>query len=286
MREMAAFGLPLILSNVALFTLNFSDRFFLQHLRSLDVVGIYAIGYKFGFMMNYLLVQPFYAMWQSRMYLIHADPDHSRIFGQIFVLYSVLLTYAALGLAVLSPEIIHTMVDARFRSSQVVIPIVAAAYVLYGVGYYAQLGMFLMSKTHLVGAVSVAAAGLNLVLNYFLILHFGMLGAAWATLLSFAAIAVGSYCIAQRTLRLPLAVDRVARALVLGVGFYLLSRFGTQGSLVLTLLIKTALLLLFPVLLWKIRVFSAAEMETLAAAKESILMAMSRRLGAGKAGRG
>ncbi len=121
------------------------------------------------------------------MYLIHEQPDHPKIFAQIFVLYSVLLTYAGLALAVLSPEIIHFMVDPKFRSSQAVIPIVAAAYVFYGLGYYAQLGMFLTNKTHLVGAVSAAAAGLNLLLNYFLILHFGMLGAAWSTLLTFAA---------------------------------------------------------------------------------------------------
>jgi O-antigen/teichoic acid export membrane protein len=283
MREMVGFGLPLILSNLAMFTLNFSDRFFLQHLRSLEVVGIYAVGYKFGFMMNYLLVQPFLVMWQSRMYLIHAQPDHPKIFGQLFVLYSALLTYGALGLAMLSPEIIHMMVDARFRSSQAVIPIVAAAYVFYGLGYYAQLGMYLMGKTHLVGVLSAATAGLNLVLNYFLILHFGMLGAAWATLISFAAIAVGSYYISQRALRLPLAVDRVGRALILGAGFYLLTCLWSPASLALALLIKTVLLLVFPIVLWKARVFSAAEMETLAAAREGIRAAMSRRLGAGKA---
>ena len=283
MRQMAGFGLPLILSNVALFTLNFSDRFFLQHLRSLDVVGIYAVGYKFGFMMNYLLVQPFYVMWQSRMYVVHAHPDHRKIFGQVFVLYSALLTYAALGLSVLSPEIIHIMVDTKFRSSQAIVPIVAGAYVFYGVGYYVQLGLFLTNKTHMVGAVSAVAAGLNLALNYFLILHFGMLGAAWATLLSFAAIALGSYYLAQRSLRLPLDAGRVGRVLMLGAGSYFLTCLWSPTSLALALLMKTVFLLLFPVVLWKARVFSAAEMETLTAAKESALAAISRRLGMGKA---
>ncbi len=277
MREMLQFGLPLILSNLALFTLNFSDRFFLQHLRSLDVVGIYAVGYKFGFMMNYLLVQPFYVMWQSRMYLIHEQPDHPKIFGQIFVLYSALLTYAALCLAVLSPEIIRVMVDPKFRSSQAVIPVVAAAYVLYGVGYYAQLGMFLTRKTHLVGIVSASAAVLNLVLNYFLILHFGMLGAAWSTLLTFAVFLAGSYAVGQRTLKLPLAAPRVARALLLGLAFYLSSCLWTPASMAVSLPLKTVLLLVFPVVLWKARVFSAAEMETLIAARDGVLASVSGR---------
>ena len=40
-------------------------------------------------MINVLLVQPFFQMWQARMYAIHADEHHVSIFGQIFVLYSL-----------------------------------------------------------------------------------------------------------------------------------------------------------------------------------------------------
>ena len=73
--------------------MNFSDRFFLQHLRSLEVVGIYAVGYKFGFMLNYLVVQPFCAMWEPRRYFIFEQPNHPAVFSQIFTLYAFLLTF-------------------------------------------------------------------------------------------------------------------------------------------------------------------------------------------------
>ena len=271
MQEMARFGLPLILSNLAIYTLNFSDRFFLQHLQSLDVVGIYAVGYKFGYMLNYLLVQPFFVMWQSRMYLIHAEPDHVRIFGQIFVLYSALLTYGALGLSVFSAETVRAMVDARFQSSQEVIPLVTAAYLFCGVGYFLQLGMFLAGKTYLVGIVSAGAAVLNLGLNYLLVLHFGMIGAAWATLLSFMAITVGNYWLSQKAFPIPLAIGRVARIIALAVGFYLVARSLPSASLAFVLVAKTTLLLIFPVALWNARVFSAAEMETLTATKDMLI---------------
>ena len=279
MGDMVAFGLPLILSNLAMYTLNFSDRFFLQHFRSLDTVGMYAVGYKFGFMINYLLVQPFYVMWQSRMYVIHGRVDHPRVFGQLFVLYSVLLIYAGLGMAILSPEIMHVMVDARFQPGQAVIPIVAAAYVFYGIGYYVQLGMFLTGNTKLIGGVSAAAAVLNLALNYILVLHFGMLGAAWATLLSFAAIAAGNYFYSQRVLHLPLALGRVGLALGAATACYLAVWLWTPASLALAVTLKVALLLLFPVALWNAGVFSAAERETLMAAREGIRAMLAKRAG-------
>jgi O-antigen/teichoic acid export membrane protein len=279
LEEMIRFGLPLIFSNLALFTLNFSDRFFLKHLQSLDVVGIYAVGYKFGFMVSYLVVQPFMVMWQSRMYIIFEKADHPEIFQQISVLYSLVLTYVATAIAILSPEIVHFMVNSKFSSSRDVIPIVSFAYVIWGMGYYAQLGMFLTNRTGIIGALSVAAAALNLALNYFLILHYGMLGAAWATILSFLAIAVANYRFSQKLLPLPLGIGRVAGLLSLGVSFYLISRWWEPASIGVSVCIKVFLLLLFPLVLWKLGIVSAAEIDTLASTRNRIAAGISRLLG-------
>ena len=264
--KMLVFGFPLMFSNMALFVLNFSDRFFLQHLRSLEVVGVYAVGYKFGYMLNYLLVQPFLVMWQGRMYVVHRNPDHENVFGQMFVLYSLLLTYAGLGLAVLSPEIVRFMVGARFAGSQDVIPVVGFAYVFFGIAYFAQTGMYVTERTRLVGGVSAAAAILNLGLNFVLIRQFGMMGAAWATLLSFLAIAAGSYAASQRVLPLALGGGRVAAALITAAGLYGLCRFFAPHALVTALLFKAVVLSAFPVLVWKTGILSGREIETIRSA--------------------
>lgn len=274
--QMLAFGLPLIFSNLAVFTLNFSDRFFLKHLRSLEAVGIYAVGYKFGYMLNYLLVQPFFVMWQSRMFVIHSRPDHAKIFGQFFILYCLVLIYAGLGLAILSPEIVRIMVAPEFSSSKEVIPIVTLAYIFYGVGYYTQVGMFVRNKTHLIGVIGAGAAVLNLGLNYFLILHFGMLGAAWATLLSFLAMAAASYWLSNRVFPLPLAVGRAALAMAVAIGFYLISRWLSPASFGMALLLKAFLLAAFPLLLWKARILSPAEIGTIVSTRETAMASASR----------
>lgn len=280
LRHMVAFGLPLIFSNVALFALNFSDRFFLQRLFSLDVVGIYAVGYKLAFMMNYLLVQPFFTMWQARMYEIYKLPEHPRVFGQIFVLYSLCLTYAALALALFSRDIISVMADRKFAGSADIVPIVSLAYVWYGLGYYLQLGMFLTNKTKAIGGVSAVAAVLNLGLNYVLIGRYGMIGAAWATLLSFLAIAVGSYWFSLRTLPLQFGLRRVTASIALAGALY----FGcvqVAGNLgILTLALKGATLLVFPVLVWKLRILSPGEVVTLVSAREKTTASLNRRLAA------
>ena len=170
---------------------------------------------------------------------------------EFFVLYSLLLIYAGLALSVLSPEIVRVMVSPEFASSRDVIPLVALAYIFYGIGSYAQLGMFLTMRTKSLGMISAAAAILNLGLNYFLIGHYGMIGAAWATMLSFLAIAAGSYWYSQRLLPLPLGALRVAEALGMAITIYLLSRVRPLNFLGAAILFKALLLIAFPLALWK-----------------------------------
>jgi O-antigen/teichoic acid export membrane protein len=267
---MIRLGSPLILSNLALFTLNFSDRFFLQHLRSLDAVGVYAVGYKFGYMINFFVVQPFFIMWQGRMYVIRAHPEHPKIFSRIFVLYSLLITYAALSLAILSPEVVRLMVDAKFSGAQTVIPIVAFAYAFNGIGYYVQVGMYLADRTSLVGGVSAGTAILNLGLSYYLIARYGELGAAWATLLGFTTMAAASYFTSQRVFRLPLDIGRVGAAIGLAVASYVLCRWWQPASLAGTLSLKAAVLSGYPLLLWKLGILSREETETIASGVEAV----------------
>ena len=285
LRELAAFGLPLIFSNLALFGLNFSDRFFLQHFQSLAVVGLYAVGYKFAFMINYLLIQPFFVMWQSRMYSIYDRPEHPEIFGQIFVLYSLVLAYAALGLSLFSSELVQVMAGSKYAGSQNVIPVVALAYVIYGLGYYLQLGLYLSGRTKTIGTVSAAAAILNLLANYFLVKQFGMMGAAWATLLGFLAIAAGSYWYANRALPLPLGVARVSVAILLGVGLYAVCPRGDTGSIGFAVAAKVVCLTAYPLILWKARILNAADIGTLSTARERTISGVSRKLGMGAVGR-
>jgi O-antigen/teichoic acid export membrane protein len=268
--QMVNFGLPLILANLAAFVLNFADRFFLQHFRSLEVVGLYAVGYKFGFMINVLLVQPFFQMWQARMYAIHADKQHVSIFGQIFVLYSLVLTYAALAIALFSREIINLMAGPKFAEAGVVIPVISFAYVVCGVGYYLQTGLYLANRTRLIGVISGIAAVISLALYYVLISAYGLLGAAWATVLSFVTVAVGSYWCSRRVCPLGLDLYRVVAGFAIAIILYLPFQWWAPAGLVLPILAKLIALAVFPLIIWRGRVLSAAEIAAIVATRDKV----------------
>jgi len=271
LRQLLVFGGPLVLSNLTMFALNFSDRFFLRELRSLEVVGIYAVGYKFGYMLNFLVIQPFNMMWQGRMFIIYKQADHQRIFGHMFVLYSLVLIASGLGLALFGSSAVPILVDHRYVGAAAIVPIVALAYIFLGMGYFLQVGMYLAARTMLIGVVSATAAIANLVLNYILIGSFGMVGAAWATLLGFLALAVGSYVFSQRVCPLTLGLGRVVKALLLAIGVFLVSQWPVVSGWEAMMLWKTLLFGCFGGLVWATGVLSADEVATVMAVRESAL---------------
>lgn len=285
LRQMVHFGLPLIFSNLAAFVLNFADRFFLQHFQSLEVVGLYAVGYKFGFMINVLLVQPFMLMWQARMYVIYANREHASIFGQIFALYSMALTYSALAMALLSPEIIHVMAGPKFAGAGKVIPLISLAYVVCGVGSYLQTGLYLINRTKLIGLISAVSAVVSLALYYVLISRYGMLGAGWATVLSFGTLAAGSYWYSQKYCPLGLELGRMCGGFALAVLLYLPFQWWRPTSFALLIPSKLVVLAIFPIMLWKFQVLSRAEIATVSASWTKVyglISAALRSRGPGK----
>jgi O-antigen/teichoic acid export membrane protein len=274
LREMLRFGAPLVLSNLAMFTLNFSDRFFLKHFGSLGQVGVYSVAYKFGFMLNFAIIQPFYLMWQARMYIIDKREDRGEVFQRIFIFYSALLTFAGLCLAVLTPEIVRLMLDVRFAASAAVIPVIALAYVAYGAGYFFQAGLLMSGRTRAIGILSAVAAAANLGLNYWLVPRFGMEGAAWATVLGILIIASGAGVCSWREFARRLDVHRFLGTAGIAAGLYWISRTAGAG-----LLWKAGILAAFPLLLVATRCLSHGEVEMILQAQRTLVRKGAERFG-------
>jgi O-antigen/teichoic acid export membrane protein len=229
-------------------------------------------------MMNYLVVQPFFTMWQSRMYAIRAQPEHVAIFCRVFDLYSLGLIYAGLVMSLFGPVAVHFMTERKFWGNPDMIPVVVLGYVFYGLSYYAQLGLLLADRTRIVALIGAAAAGLNLVLNYVLITKFGIMGAAWATALSFLSLAAANYLCSQRVFRLPLSLGRMWAGLIAAAATYILCRKLTPSASAMALLVRGLALVMFPILLWKIGILGPAVLEITIAARNALRRNLGKRV--------
>ena len=260
--RMAIFGIPLVANAIAAFAVNFSDRFFLRHYATISTVGVYALGYKFGFMISLLVVQPFDLIWQARIYEIAKQENCDEIFARLFEYYCFALVAAALGLSLIVKEMVSVASAPSFHAAYTIVPVVALAYVFQGMNRFFLTGTFIAKKTVHMGAVGLGSAAANVGLNLLLIPRYGMLGAAWATVFSFFLMAALALHVSQRLYPIPYVFSRVATLLGFAVAMYFVSCKVTVPSHAAELSIKLALFAAFPAVLYLFGFFHQQEVAT------------------------
>jgi O-antigen/teichoic acid export membrane protein len=104
----------------------------------------------------------------------------------------------------------------------------------------------LVKKTGYLPLVFVVPAMLNIGLNALLIPRYGMLGAAWATLLAYPTLFGLTLWVAQTVYPIPYDYWRMAKPLGLAFGLSLLTNVVPHESLGVSLGLKTLILGAFP----------------------------------------
>jgi O-antigen/teichoic acid export membrane protein len=248
------------LTSFSAFELNFADRFFLQHYTNLPTVGIYALGYKFGYMLSFLLIQPFIMIWGVRMYDVAKRPDAGAVFSRIMAYFTLLICTAALAMSLLIKGIISIVASPQFHDAYKVVPAVALAYVFYGMSFYFQTGIYISKRTSYLGLMGAICALANVLFNFLLIPRFGAMGASWATALSFLLMAILAYTFSQRVYRIPYALFRTALPVATAIAIYFLSTLIDLPSSLVSLGFKLLLILGFGLAILAFGFFDDTEM--------------------------
>ena len=207
-REMNRFGMPLLPAGLALWTINFSDRFFLVKLADLREVGLYSIAVRVSTAILFLVVA-FQTAWPAFAHSIRDDEEAKRTYAGVLTYLLYAACWVALVLSLLSPWIVRLLTQPAFYAgSRAVAPLAfgVAAFAAYMV---VQIGVARAGRGRFKWIAAGTAAGVNLVLNVVLIPPYGMMGAAIATLAAYVTLFVGMACISQRAYPVPYQWRRV-----------------------------------------------------------------------------
>ena len=239
---------------MATFFFTSSDRFFLRHFGNTAEVGIYSLGYRFGYLLLAMGWAPFSGIWDSQRYVVLKSENPQVIFNKTFVIVSLVLIFGALGISVFAQDVLRIMSNRNFWNAYEVVPMIVTAYVFQAWTSFTNVGLLLHGKTMHTFYSTIAAAMVAAVGYVILIPRFGAIGAAVATLIGFAARFVWIYNVSQSSYDMGLHWGKVAKICVLAVSVYLLSFFVPRG-LVWAITIHAMEMLLFIGLLLVLPVF-------------------------------
>lgn len=263
--ELLRFGLPYLPSTMAVVLLDLVDRFILEKLAGLDVTGLYNAGYKLGMFMA-LFVTAFRFAWHPFFLSTSRQENAREIFSRVLTYFTTIGAAIFLVISLFIDQIVRfeifgfTLFGTDYWASTKVVPVILLAYLTYGIYVNFVVGIHLEKKTQYLPFVTGSGTAVNVLANFILIPKFGMMGAAYATLLGYGVMAILLYILVQRIYAIPYEFPRLLKlAGVVMVLFYLGYYFQWSQVIVFKLLV----ILSFPVLLLITGFFDKNELEKL-----------------------
>lgn len=199
------------------------------------VVGVFGGITKLAIFMM-LLSQMFRYAWQPFFLQRANDADAPALFARIFSLFTAVGLLVWLSISFFAQELValpipgfqdgslvwgpRTLVQERYWLGLFIVPISLLGYLFMGWYYNFSAGAYLKKKTGYFVPCTLVGATLALVLNTTLVPTYGMLGAAWATTVSFGVMAIMLYLLLRKHYPIPYAWGQIMGMAAIAAGLF------------------------------------------------------------------
>lgn len=278
LRQLLGFGLPLVPSGLAVWILTLSDRYFLQYFSTLEQVGLYSLGHKLGTLINVLVVAPFTLAWGPLMFSVQKQSNAKTIYSSVLTHFVCIAGFLGLCFSLYVKPLLQKIAMPEYLPSHIVVFPITCSYVLYGTYMIFTAGATLSKKTKFLALVTGLAACLKLVLNYLLIPRYGMMGAAFATVLSYFSMAFLMFVASSRVYFIQFEFKRVGKIALVVLTLFGLSLLTHRLSLLFEISYKTILVASYPLFLNLLGFFKQAEKQEAKKLLSSLAASISRKL--------
>ena len=263
LKESFSYGFPLIFVGVSLTILSLIGRYFLKIFRDIDEVGIYSMTYKFGMIINMILITPFRQAFMPLMFRLADQKDIKRLFRNFLTYFLFIGFMFFLAFSLFAREILILVTSPQYVRGYVILPLIAFSYLLFGIRIIFVGALSVNKKTKIIAYSTVAGALLNIGLNILFIPGWGMIGAAIATLVSYLFITIASYIPLQKMYVINWDWTRAGKITVTGFVLYAVSLLFTIKNIYFSICWKAILFISFPVILYFSHFFYKSELESI-----------------------
>jgi O-antigen/teichoic acid export membrane protein len=158
-----------------------------------------------------LIVTPFQKVWASFSFQIAAKEQAKETFKTITTYFFLILCFVGILIIVWTPLLIKFVAGEDFRDAYKVVSPLVYANIGGGMFLISVFGMYLLKKTKYISYIVGIGAVVNIILNSAVIPRYGMMGAAFASFVSYMLINFLSYRLSQRFYYIPFDKLRLAK---------------------------------------------------------------------------
>jgi O-antigen/teichoic acid export membrane protein len=222
--RMIRYALPMVAIGFAGIINEMLDRAALKYLlpyepdTNLKLLGIYSACYKLSILMS-LFIQAFRYAGEPFFFAHAGNRDAPKIYADVLTYFVIFCVFIFL-LVTLYIDIFQYFIGKSFRVGLGVVPILLLANLFLGVYVNLSVWYKLTDRTLMGAFVALAGAAITIVLLAWWVPLVGYMGAAWATLICYASMALISYVLGRRYYPVPYDVKRCAGYVLLGIALY------------------------------------------------------------------
>jgi len=167
-RNLMGFSWPLVLSGLVALYVSSGSRFLISRVSGLSEVGLFMLANRLSGVMGATIWRPFNQAWSSQRFKLVGTEDGANTYARGFVMASVVLVYAAVGLSIFAPEVLRIMSARSFWGAATLVPLLTLQSVIVTATRFSRFGLVIEGKTieflkaSLVSAVAATSVGLAL----------------------------------------------------------------------------------------------------------------------------
>ena len=182
--KLLKYCLPLLPTTTMWWVMNASDRYMLTLFMGTSVTGIYAVSNKIPSILS-LFERIFYQSWQTAAIQTKNEKDYTTFYSQVFNKYLSICSVGILIVMLASKPIIRILFDYRYHDAWVCAMPLLIAVLIHSLS--GNLGTIYVAFQKTKGALFTSFWGAitNIVLNVIFIPLFGMMAAAFTTLIGY-----------------------------------------------------------------------------------------------------
>lgn len=243
LKEELKFSLPTVPSNVSSWVVDSSDKYVISIILGSAAVGWYSPGYSLGSILL-MFLSPFAVILPAVLpeYYENGGMKQVNNFLKYSMKYYLLLTIpAAVGLSILSKSLLLSITTFDIANhGYIITPFVAIGAIFMGLYGITNNILILEKNTGVLGKLWIFVSVFNVVLNIIIIPYMGILGAAIATLISYAFAYIFTAIISKRYMDLPFehksTIKIIVAAMIMGFVVYLINPIGIVNIILVSVL--------------------------------------------------
>jgi O-antigen/teichoic acid export membrane protein len=173
--------------------LNYVDRYLIAFFLGSAPLGLYTAGYNLATYLTEVLICPInYAITPVYMSILvnKGEKETKEFFTKMFRYFLLIIFPVMLGFIATGKEVIAVMASKKYLESYSIMTIIVVGQAIYASTLILNNGLFIKNKTYIYRNIMLFTCLLNIALNTILIPKYGILGSAFATLISYAIYSI------------------------------------------------------------------------------------------------